>query len=134
MLFLEPRLGGPGRSSRASEHPPTKAVRQQAGERAAGQHQRTRDNGEALHSLRRRERWIDRRSGNVRRHAAEVEEEPGCSVAQHENRQDCEGQGRGIALGASAKVLCRHPACQGRRNPEADKDNEARESIRDQEG
>ena len=62
-------------------------------------------------------------------HAAEVEEEPSRSIAQHENRQHHVGNSGAGAIGASLKG-CSHPAGYGRGNPEADKDNEARESVR----
>ena len=107
---------------------------QPARERAAGQHQRTRDNGETCDSPGRRERWIGRCSGYVRRHAVEVEEEPRRSVAQHEGRQDCEGHCHAVALGDSLEELCRHPTGHCRGNPEADKDDEAGEPIREQKG
>lgn len=118
---------------RARGHPPTEAKRQSAGERAAGQHQRNRDNGETRDGLRRREGWIGRRSGYVRRHASQVEEEPRRSVAQHEGRQDSEGHCGAVALGASPKEPCRHPASHRRENPEANEDDEAGESIGEQE-
>ena len=113
-----------------SQYSTAESKRQSTGERATGQHQRTRDNGETRDGPRRRERWIGRRSGYVRRHAAEVEEEPRRSVAQHEGRQDRVGHCGAVALGASLKEPCRHPASHRRGNPEADKDDEARESIR----
>ena len=115
-------------SWRASEHPPAPAKRQRAGERTAGQNQRTCNNREALDGLRRRERWIHCCAGYVRRHAVKVEEEPCDSVTQHEGRQD----GEGYYGAATLQVMesCRHPAGHRRRNPKADKDDETGESIR----
>ncbi len=110
------------------------AKRQSAGERAAGQHQYTCDNGKPRDSIRRREGWIGRRSGYVRRHTVEVEEEPRCSIAKYEGRQDCVCHCDVVAIGASLKEPCRHPARRHRGNPEADKDDKAGESLREQEG
>jgi len=114
-------------------HPPTEAKGQSTGECAAGQHQRAREDCETPDGLRRRERWIGRCSGYVRRHTTEVEEEPRRRVAQHEGHQDSEGHCGAVAPGASLKEPCRQPADHRRGNPEADKDDEGREAIREQE-
>ena len=115
---------------RTSEHPPTAAKRQRAGERAAGQHQGARDDGESRDGSRGRERRIGRCARYVWRHAAEVPEEPGRRIAEHEDRQHRVGHCVPSAPGASVKEPCRHPARYRRRNPEADEDDEAGESIR----
>src|SRR5262245_11710940 len=116
----------------ASEHPTTEAKRQRAGERAAGQHQRAGDDGQTRDGPRRRERWIGRHCARyVRRHAVEVEEEPGRGIAQHERRQRRVGHNGAAWLGAWQKGRRRHPACHRWRDPEADKKDQARESIRD---
>lgn len=79
-------------------------------------------------------RWVLGGPGQVWRDAAEVEEEPRRSVAQRECRQGRVGHCGAVAPGAAAKELCRDLASHRRRNPKPDKDDEARESIRDQEG